>query len=556
MDAAGYTPGIAAGGVFVVKGSHLSPDGAFQASGYPLTTTLNGVSLALSPAAGGAGIPAYLISAYNSGGTSQLAALLPSTVAPGSYNLTVTSNGVTSAAVGVTVAARKFNLFTADSTGSGAAALQVVDWNGNYHYNRFTTQTISGNAVSPAHPGDFVVAYGTGLGAIQLPDQSPPGALDLRAQVSIQVLIGGEAVTPLYAGRSPDYPGIDQVNFQLPADVATGCVQTIQVSVNGSLSNAANISIAPAGSDTCSPAPVSNDILSRLDQGGAFTVGNFWLTQLSPTPGQPLAGGLGNVNESAYGGFVKYTGNQLASAAALLNPTGSCQVLRVVGNSGQLVFGPVGAYLNAGQLILTGPGVANRPFTVDTSTGIYSLPLGATSSSTSSVHLPIGFSSFNAAPSVSPGTYQLIGNGGGDIGIFSASMTFGQPLAIQGGLPLSIARTSDLTLSWTGGNPGDVVSVTGISGTMIGGTSATPIYNAAKFTCSTTAGAGSITVPSSLLMQLPASGTNGIGYLSVTSGPQPVAGNGLFTAPLTAGGTTDAGFFLGALGLFGTTSYQ
>ena len=556
VDAASYTSNVAQGAVFVVRGSYLCPDGTTQAATYPLTATLNGVSIAFTPATGGASASTYIMSTYGNNGTSQVAALLPSTVAPGTYKVTVTNGGVTSAPVSVNVVARKFRLFTADSSGSGAAALQTVDAGGAYHYNRFTTQTLSGNSISPAHAGDFVVAYGTGLGPIQIPDQSPPGVLDLNSQANIQVLIDGAAIAPLYAGRSPDYPGVDQINFQLPDGVATGCLATIQVSVDGKLSNAANISIGPAGSDVCSPAPVSRGLLSRLDQGGSLTMGNFWLTQLTPAPAQPLAGGIGNVNESAFGGFVKYSGSQLASAAAFLNPAGMCRASHIMGDSGQLVFGPVATHLDAGQLTLAGPGLASGKFTAS-GNGTYLLTLGSAGASNAPLYLPLGFPSFNTAPTLTAGAYQLTGSGGADVGNFSASLTIGQPVAIQGGLPLSIDRGSDLVLSWSGGNPGDVVSVTGISGTVIGGTAAAPLYDAGSLTCTAMASTGSITIPSALLMQLPPTPTqSGIGYLSVTSGPQPVSGDGLFTAPLKAGGALDSGFFLGALGTFGTANYR
>jgi hypothetical protein len=103
-----------------------------------------------------------------------------------------------------------------------------------------------------------------------------------------------------------------------------------------------------------------------------------------------------------------------------------------------------------------------------------------------------------------------------------------------------------------------MVSVTGISGTTIGGTSSIPVYDAGRLICTASASAGTITIPSSLLQQLPVTPADqsGIGYLSVSVGPQPAAGDGLFNAPLVAGGNIDGGFFLGALGLFSTTNYQ
>ena len=557
LDAAGYTPNISPGAVFVVKGSQLCPDGVVQANGYPLTTTLNGVSVTFSSFSAGISVGSYLISTFCSGSVSQLAALLPSTIAPGNYQVTVTNNGLSSAPVPVTVVPRKFRLFTADSSGSGAAALQNVDSTGAYSYNRFTTQSIAGNAIAPAHPGDFLVAYGTGLGAVPVPDQSPSGVLDLRDQAQIQVLIGGKAIAPLYAGRSPGYPGLDQLNLQLPADVATGCTVPIQVSVDGQFSNSATIAIAPAGGAICSPAPVSNDVLNRLDQGGSLALGSFSVVQLTGSGSQPPGMGIASVDESAFGSFVKYSGSQLGSAAAFLNPIGSCQTARIVGNAAQLTFGAVGTRLDAGSLKLTGPGNLNQTLVVDNTSGAYYLPLGAAPQNVN-LHLPLGFPSFNLTPLLTAGPYQLTGNGGADVGKFTASLTVGRPVTIPGGLPMSVDRSKDLTLTWSGGNPGDLVSVTGISGTTIGGTSSVPVYDAGRLICTATADSGSITIPSSLLRQLPVTPADqsGIGYLSLSVGPQPAAGNGLFTAPLAAGGNIDGGFFVGALGVFSTTGYQ
>jgi uncharacterized protein (TIGR03437 family) len=558
LDAAGYTPNIAQGSVFVVKGSNLSPDGVVQ-GGYPLPVALNGVSIAFTPAAGGASVPAYLLYTYNTAGVSQLAGILPSTAAPGSYNVSVTVNGVASPAVPVTLVARKFGLFTADSSGTGAAALQEIDSAGAYHQNRFTTQLVgsSADSIAPAHPGDYLVAYGTGLGPIQVPDQDAPGVIDLSGQASVQVLVGGEAITPLYAGRSPGFAGVDQINFQLPPDVQTACAVSIQVSVAGQLSNLATIAIAPAGATVCGPAPVSNDVLSRLDQGGTLTVGSFWLTQVSPAAGESQFAGLGNMNESASGAFVKYTGFQFAGAAALLNVPGTCQVSSTVGNAAQLMFGSIGTYLDAGTLTVNGPGIGFRQLTRDTASGAYSVLLGA-STSPANVNLPLGYLSLTSSPAITSGPYQITGSGGADIGKFSASGTVGQPMTISSSLPATINRAQDLTLSWAGGTSGGLVSVTGISGAVLGGTAAQPIYDAVKFTCTATAAAGSITIPSSLLLQLPVTpaGGSGMGYLAITSGGQPVQGNGMFTAPLTAGGSIDDGFFLGSLGTFTSTTYQ
>ncbi len=155
------------------------------------------------------------------------------------------------------------------------------------------------------------------------------------------------------------------------------------------------------------------------------------------------------------------------------------------------------------------------------------------------------------------GTYNLKGAGGTDVGAFNASITMGAPLTITGGLPTTIVRASGLPLAWTGGNATDLVEIVGYAGTVTGtGTSA--VTDATEFICTTTAGAGSFTVPASILNQLPAvsssattSGT-GASFLEVISTANPSS----FNAPLKAGGNIDAGYFLALSGIGGIPTYQ
>ena len=80
---------------------------------------------------------------------------------------------------------------------------------------------------------------------ISSPDNTLPGAIDLRSTLTIQVLINGVAYTPdLYGGRAPSLPGADEIIMTLPAGVAVSCQDLLQISVNGQLSNATSISIA------------------------------------------------------------------------------------------------------------------------------------------------------------------------------------------------------------------------------------------------------------------------------------------------------------------------
>lgn len=122
LDAGSYTEDIAQGSVFVVKGSNLSASG-YTATSYPLPPSSNNVSINFTPLTGGSATQALIVYLYNQGGVNQLAGILPSTVSPGNYNVTVT-NGTTSAPFAAQVVARKPGLVTprsSISTGSPPA---------------------------------------------------------------------------------------------------------------------------------------------------------------------------------------------------------------------------------------------------------------------------------------------------------------------------------------------------------------------------------------------------------------------------------------------------
>ena len=89
---------------------------------------------------------------------------------------------------------------------------------------------------APAKRGDIVTLYATGLGPTS--PSYAAGALPTSASSitgAIQVSIGGAtlpAADVQYAGVSPSYAGLYQINLQLPTTLATGN-QPVQVTVNG-----------------------------------------------------------------------------------------------------------------------------------------------------------------------------------------------------------------------------------------------------------------------------------------------------------------------------------
>jgi uncharacterized protein (TIGR03437 family) len=137
---------------------------------------------------------------YNS--ATQINALLPDGLT-GLIRVTVqTASG--SSAVNVLLEPAVPALFTQDFSGRGpAAALNAV-----------TNQLV--NAANPLKAGDYVSLYLTGLGATTLSNGLNTAVLQPA------VTVGGKDCPVQYAGRAPGFPGLDQVNCQLPAGLAPG----------------------------------------------------------------------------------------------------------------------------------------------------------------------------------------------------------------------------------------------------------------------------------------------------------------------------------------------
>ncbi|MDP2997841.1 MAG: SUMF1/EgtB/PvdO family nonheme iron enzyme, partial [Bryobacterales bacterium] len=101
-------------------------------------------------------------------------------------------------------------LFTLD----GASAVVV---------HGITNQLVT--AAGPAEPGEMVVLYATGLGAVDRAQQSgqPASLTELsKASNALTVNIGGRATAIQFAGLTPGSVGLYQVNCTVPADVSGG----------------------------------------------------------------------------------------------------------------------------------------------------------------------------------------------------------------------------------------------------------------------------------------------------------------------------------------------
>jgi len=523
FNALGYQSKLAPGTVFVIFGSGMGPAALAAAAGPDYPAAVGGTSVTFTPSAGGAPISARMV--YSSAG--QLAGLLPSSITPGTYAVRVIYNTLSSAPQNVTVVARSFGIATANSAGTGTAQATIGNVNGGVSLTRFTSGSVAFGGLnwtlSPAHPGDTLVLWGTGGGADPANDTGGTSGDQTQAG-NFAVVVSGRQITPLYAGASSGYAGLWQINFTLPADIAPDCFASVQVSAGGELSNAVSIPIAAGGKDFCSDPQLTKDALTLLDTGGSIVGGGFAISKLTSTTTLVATPGASPstvtvAQEAVNGGFARYTAAEYAAIYSGIR-IGECTVSdRTASANAKNPASPEG-YMDAGaRLPVSGPGLA---------AGAAMTPASVNPGPVYSLLPPNG-------TIVTGGRYTITGTGGTGVGPFSGAVNFPANFAVTGWDALAtIDRSRPLTLNWTGGT--DQVYIIGSSYAVVGkDASNTNIIRNTGFTCQVPAAPGTYTIPTAVLgYLLPASianAANGTAILAV----QTVTSQ-QFTVPLTAGG--------------------
>jgi uncharacterized protein (TIGR03437 family) len=218
--------GVAQGSIFAVKGSGLGPSTLLEVQSFPWPSTQGLAGTTIQVTVGSVTSNCILIYSW----TSQVAAVLPSATPVGTGTLTLTYQGA-KVSTAIQVVAANFGSLTLNGGGTGPAVVTDV------YYNAITM-------VNPARPGQTLILWGTGLGAVTGDETQPPPQYDLGS--GVQVFTGNQAATVLYGGRS-SFPGLDQINFTVPSGIAGGCKVSIAVVVKGVTGNVTTTSIAPAG---------------------------------------------------------------------------------------------------------------------------------------------------------------------------------------------------------------------------------------------------------------------------------------------------------------------
>jgi uncharacterized protein (TIGR03437 family) len=107
--------------------------------------------------------------------------------------------------------------------------------------------SLPGQAVRPAHHGEFISIFLTGLGDVtNRPASGAPAPIPppySQALLTTTLTIGGVTATPVYSGLAPLFVGLYQVNVQVPDAVPTGDAIQVVLSIGGAASNAVTIAI-------------------------------------------------------------------------------------------------------------------------------------------------------------------------------------------------------------------------------------------------------------------------------------------------------------------------
>ena len=243
MNAASNAAGqpVAPGGLVAIYGNSFAAAIAL-ASTVPLSTSLGGTSVSIN----GMAAPLDFVA------PGQINAQVPFEVLPpgvnGSVNLVVTTNGVPSPPDPVMINQTAPGIFGfAAPSGNYAIAYFGVAADPRFTSYAWPPNTAAGLTTFLAKPGDVLTVYATGLGAVNPAEQTGSAPVyDSQPQTkstvaTTTVLVGNVPATVLFSGLTPYFPGVYQINIEVP-QVPPGNAVPIQIQIGG-VTSPANVNI-------------------------------------------------------------------------------------------------------------------------------------------------------------------------------------------------------------------------------------------------------------------------------------------------------------------------
>jgi uncharacterized protein (TIGR03437 family) len=224
---------ITPGSLITIFGTQLAARTA-QADSIPLSASLGGVTVTFVTDSRSVTAPMLFVTA------SQINAQVPWDLIPNNttatVNVIVNNNGTSSAPSPVTVGAFSPGVFASNGRAIAVNQDGTLAW---------PAGLIAGLTTHPAKPGDVIIVYATGLGAVDTAVQDGHDSLDkLRnTLVKPQVSIGGISANVLFSGLSPQFVGVNQLNITIP-NATAGDNVPIQLQSGGVTSTAVTIAVS------------------------------------------------------------------------------------------------------------------------------------------------------------------------------------------------------------------------------------------------------------------------------------------------------------------------
>ena len=222
VGAASFTGPPAPGAIASIFGGKMS-EGSGSASELPLPVSLQDTTLLI----GGKVVPLIFAS------EGQINAVLPYDVPSGvRVPMLVRRGSRQSATQQVTLAAAQPAVFTLDLSGEGPGLI-------------FSSRGLLADGDNPVSAGDVLVVYCSGLGPVDPPvtaGTAAPGTALAQTTNPVTATIGDQPAVVSFAGLTPGFTGLYQVNLRVPEGVAAGEAALV-LTVAGATSPAVSLRI-------------------------------------------------------------------------------------------------------------------------------------------------------------------------------------------------------------------------------------------------------------------------------------------------------------------------
>jgi uncharacterized protein (TIGR03437 family) len=173
----------------------------------------------------------------------QVNAQVPTDLTPGTTaSLVVTVRGVAAAPDQVTLTDAQPGIFSLGPQFGQQGAIQIA----NTVIYAAPAGSVPGSQARPVDRGDYITIYCTGLGATDQKVDSgmaAPSSPLANVKTAVTVNIGGIQVLPTFAGLSPGFVGLYQVNIQVPSGVQPGDAVPLFITQGGVNSNTVTVAV-------------------------------------------------------------------------------------------------------------------------------------------------------------------------------------------------------------------------------------------------------------------------------------------------------------------------